>query len=140
MTASTWKIQPSEIQRWTEAYEQDAKLKAAMTELRQGRRQHDYEISPEGLLTVRAGSETKIVVPAQMKQRVLRECHDIPAVGHVGIRRTMELVDRQFHWRGLRKDVTSYVQTCPTCQMMKNDNRAKAGLLQPLEIPTSKWE
>ena len=25
------------------------------------------------------------------------------------------------------------------CQMMKSDNRAKAGLLQPLEIPSRKW-
>ena len=25
------------------------------------------------------------------------------------------------------------------CQMMKSDNRAKAGLLQRLEIPSSKW-
>ena len=25
------------------------------------------------------------------------------------------------------------------CQIMKSDNRAKAGLLQPLEIPSRKW-
>ena len=31
------------------------------------------------------------------------------------------------------------METCPTCQMMKSDNRAKAGLLQPLEIPSRKW-
>ena len=140
VTASTVHIQPSEIQRWTQAYTDDAKLRAAIEELRQGKRQHDYELSPDGLLTRRTGDQTKIVVPAQLKQQVLRECHDIPAVGHVGIRRTMELVDRHFHWRGMRKDVASYVQTCPTCQMMKSENRAKAGLLQPLEVPARKWE
>ena len=40
----------------------------------------------------------------------------------------------------MRGDVTSYVKTCPTCQQMKSDNRAKAGLLQPLPVPTRKWE
>ena len=53
--------------------------------------------------------------------------------------RTLEHIDRQFHWHGLRGDVTSYVRSCPTYQQMKSDNRAKAGLLQPLEIPTRKW-
>ena len=55
------------------------------------------------------------------------------------MRRTMELVDRQFHWRGIRRDTVQYVKTCPKCQLMKSDNRAEAGLLQPLEIPTKKW-
>ena len=51
----------------------------------------------------------------------------------------MELGDQQSHWRGIRGDTIQYVKTCPTCQLMKSDNRAKAGLLQPLEIPTKKW-
>ena len=36
-------------------------------------------------------------------------------------------------------DTIKYVKTCPTCQMMKSENRSKAMLLQPLEIPSSKW-
>ena len=40
---------------------------------------------------------------------------------------------------GIRGDTIQYMKTCPTCQFMKSDNRAKAGLLQPLEIPTKKW-
>ena len=39
----------------------------------------------------------------------------------------------------MRSDVTSYVRSCPVCQEIKSDNRAKAGLLRPLEIPTRKW-
>ena len=60
-------------------------------------------------------------------------------MGHVGMRRTLELVDRQFQWRGLRGDTINYVKTCPVYQMMKSDSRAKAGLLQPLEIPSQTW-
>ena len=51
----------------------------------------------------------------------------------------MDIVDRQFHWQNMRSDVTSYVRSCPVCQEIKSDNRAKAGLLRPLEIPTRKW-
>ena len=69
----------------------------------------------------------------------MRENHDVPLAGHVGMRKTLELVDRPFHWRGLRGDVLQYVKTYPTCQMMKSDSRAKARLLRPLEIPSRKW-
>ena len=50
-------------------------------------------------------------------------------MGHVGMRRIMELVDRQFHWRDIRGDTIQYVKTCPMCQLMKSNNKAKAGLL-----------
>ena len=69
----------------------------------------------------------------------MRENHDVPSVGHVGMHRTLELVDRHFHWRGLKNDVLRYVKTCPTCQMVKLDNGAKTGFLRPLEIPSRKW-
>ena len=32
------------------------------------------------------------------------------------------------------------MKTCPTCQVVKSNNQAKAGLLRPLEIPSRKWE
>ena len=63
----------------------------------------------------------------------------MPFTGHVGMCKTFELVDRQFHWRGLRGDTIQYVKTCPTCQIMKSDSRAKTRLLKPLEIPSRKW-
>ena len=69
----------------------------------------------------------------------MRENHNMPSVGYVWMCKTLELVDRHFHWRGLRGDVLQYVKTCPTCQMVKSDNQAKAGLMQPLEIPSRKW-
>ena len=63
----------------------------------------------------------------------------MPSVGHVGMCKTLELVDLHFHWRGLRGDVLQYVKTWPTCQVVKSNNWAKAGLLRPLEIPSRKW-
>ena len=60
-------------------------------------------------------------------------------MGHMGMHKTLELVDQHFHWRGVKGNVLQYVKTYPTCLMVKSDNRAKAGLLQPLEIPSRKW-
>ena len=81
----------------------------------------------------------KIIVPKSLWQKILKEFHDAPFIGHVDMRKTLELVDKQFHWRGLRGDIIQYIKTCPTCQMMKSHNWVKAGLQQPLEIPSRKW-
>ena len=63
----------------------------------------------------------------------------MPFTGHVGMRKTLERVDKQFHWQGLRGDTIHYVKTCPTCPIKKSDSRAKAGLLKLLKIPSRKW-
>ena len=39
----------------------------------------------------------------------------------------------------MKGDIADYVRTYPICQEVKSDNRSKAGLLKPLEIPTRKW-
>ena len=88
----------------------------------------------------KARSVEKIGIPTIVKQEVLCGCHNLSTIGHVGICQTIELVDRQFHWRGMRGDVTSYMKTCPTCQQMKSKNREKVGLLQSLPILSRKWE
>ena len=38
------------------------------------------------------------------------------------------------------KDIELYVRSCPVCQVMKSDHRKKAGLLQPIPVPSRKWE
>ena len=83
--------------------------------------------------------QQKIIVPRSLQQNILKECHDVPFIGHVGMRKTLELVDWQFHWQGLRGDTIQCTKTCPTCQIMKSDNKAKVRLLQPLEVPSRKW-
>ena len=139
MTEVTINLDQEECQNWIKAYERDPVLKTALGDIRAGRHHGDYVLTSEGLIAVVKNDQRKLVVPTSLHQQVLRECHDVPSVGHVGMRRMMEIVDRQFHWCKMRADVISYVKTCPTCQEMKSDNRQKAGLLQPLEIPTRKW-
>jgi hypothetical protein len=86
--------------------------------------------------------DDKVVVPniAQLKLRIMKKCHDIPVSKHVGQSRTQHLVERNFWWPGLYSDVLSYVRGCDACQQNKSSNMKPAGLLQPLPIPTRKWQ
>jgi hypothetical protein len=83
-----------------------------------------------------------IVVPDydNLRQQVLRECHDMPYSGHPGRDKTLQLVQHMFWWPSLTTDVTHYVKTCDSCQRNKGRNKLPAGLLQPLPVPGQPWE
>ena len=40
------------------------------------------------------GNQQKIMVPQSLHQEIIKECHDGPLVGHVGMHRALELVNR----------------------------------------------
>lgn len=84
---------------------------------------------------------TRIVVPGfdAYKDAVLREMHDAPYSGHMGIQKTLRAVSGLYWWPAMRREVTAWVQTCDSCQRMKGD-RQNQGLLQPLKIPTRPWD
>ncbi|KAL0437391.1 UNVERIFIED_CONTAM: Transposon Tf2-11 polyprotein [Sesamum radiatum] len=57
-----------------------------------------------------------------------------------GRRTHLSLVQRAYYWPQMQDDVETYVRTCLICQQDKTDHQKKAGLLQPLPIPTRPWE
>ena len=40
----------------------------------------------------------------------------------------------------MKQLVAELVRVCPTCQNVKPDHRGEQGLLQPLPLPTRKWQ
>jgi hypothetical protein len=83
------------------------------------------------------GSPQRLCVPTSLRADLLHEFHDLPVSGHVGIEKTYAFLSRDFYWKGMYKDVTTYVNSCDTCQQSKPTNAAPAGLAQPLLIPDS---
>jgi hypothetical protein len=82
-----------------------------------------------------------VVVPAgEARNRVLEEAHDSPYSGHFGKHKVLHQINQNFWWRGWRKDVESYVFGCMVCQRDKAQTVKKAGLLQPLSVPSFKWK
>ena len=81
-----------------------------------------------------------MVVPKVLQQKIIRENHDVPAIGHVGFNRTMDHIKRVFWWHGMWSTVGEYVRSCPVCQLVKSDHRKKVGALQPIPLPERKWQ
>ncbi|XP_063935341.1 transposon Tf2-1 polyprotein isoform X1 [Daucus carota subsp. sativus] len=71
---------------------------------------------------------------------LLREYHDSLTGGHAGETKTYLRLAQDWFWKGMRKDVTKYVQACDICQRNKQSQQAPSGLLQPLPVPALVWE
>ena len=114
---------------WHQAYLEDLSTKTVLQQLPPGQMTRGHSLTSHGLVGVQRRDVQKFLIPKSLQEQILKQCHDVPIVDHVGMCKTMELVGRQFNWHSIRGDTIQYVKTYPTCQLMKSDIRAKAGLL-----------
>ena len=63
---------------------------------------------------------------------VIKAHHDSQVYGHLGIARTIQLVERANWWPGLRREVTEYIKGCAECQRNKVNTRPTRAPLQPI--------
>jgi len=70
---------------------------------------------------------------------IAQGCRDSIVAGHFGQEKTIEIVTRDFYWKGLAEWIRDYVRSCDECQHSKSPQYAKYGLLQPLEVPYAAW-
>ena len=128
-------------QEWIDASERDPYIRKKMEDYRKGTLEKTLRVE-DGLLYKLPHRQLsfKIVVPREFVKKVLFEKHDSPSAGHMGIEKTLELVSRTYWWSTWRNDTIEYVRSCPSCQRNKYETKPPAGELQPIPIPTEKWE
>lgn len=87
------------------------------------------------------GTRTKrICVPDAMRKVLLKEAHDAPLMGHMGIDRTHTTLAREYYWPRMHRDIRDYVNSCTTCQQSKASHEHAAGLARPLPVPDHPFE
>ena len=68
------------------------------------------------------------------------ELHTSPIEGHSGFLKTYHGVMKEFFWEGLRTNVQKFVGECLVFQQNKVGTIKTLGFLQPLNIPSQRWE
>jgi hypothetical protein len=98
----------------------------------------DYRLDDQGTLWLK----DRICVPhnREIRDSILREAHDSRYLIHPGCTKMYKDLKVWFWWEKMREDIAEYVTRCDTCQRVKAEHQRPAGLLQPLEIPTWKWD
>ena len=98
---------------------------------------------PDPLLTIRDGllyRENRIYVPStELQLDILRRFHDSISSGHFGVRKTVDLVSRQFWWPRMIRFIKDYCRSCEVCMRSKSSRHKPYGLLKPLPISPGPW-
>eukprot|EP00833_Pecoramyces_ruminatium_P012026 jgi/Orpsp1_1/1186058/evm.model.c7180000096669.1 len=81
-----------------------------------------------------------IYIPKKLRPSILEKYHDQPSAGHLGIKRTLEIITRNFWWPKIKEDVTNYVYSCENCARNKVNRHRKYAYLQPLNTPDRPWK
>lgn len=134
---SLLEVVPSLLERISSKQESDLMLKRIIRRVKKGQCP-SFEIDGQGTLRING----RICVPydRDLRQKVLSESHRSRLNIHPGILKMYKDMKRVFWWAGMKKDVARFVNICAICQQVKGDQQKPAGLLQPLEVPTWKWE
>ena len=75
-----------------------------------------------------------------LRNTILKEAHRVVYCAHPGVKKMYTDTKKLFFWSGMKRDITQFVAKCLECQQVKADHCHPAGLLQPHDIPMSKWE
>ena len=47
-----------------------------------------------------------------LRMKIMEAEHDSQVAGHMGMDKTIEMVDRNFYWPEMAKDIEDYVRSC----------------------------
>ena len=66
--------------------------------------------------------------------------HDTMVAGHMGIDKTLEMINRNFNWPWMAEDIEDYGRTGDGSQRNKASRHKMHGTLNPLELSYSPWD
>lgn len=70
-------------------------------------------VMEEGVLTkIRNNGCQVVVLPKVLQPQAVKEAH---LEGHFGIKKTLNSLEANYFWKGMKKDVEEYIQSCSTC-------------------------
>jgi hypothetical protein len=82
----------------------------------------NYSLDDRGILYFQQTKDQKprrVIIGKQEMKKILKEFHDEPRGGHLGIDNTIERIKKNLYWPKMNEDIENYVRTCTICQKRK---------------------
>ena len=97
-----------------------------------------FHLDDEGVLWFK----NRLVVPKdlELRKQILDEAHLSRYSIHLGSNKMYQDLKQRFWWTRMKREIARYVSECDTCRRVKASHLRPAGPLQPLSIPSWKWE
>lgn len=71
----------------------------------------------------------KIVIPKEHILDTIRQNHDKPTSGHLGVHKTIHKLKMHYFWPRMFSDVQNYIKGCEICKAFKHSTSAPHGLM-----------
>lgn len=71
---------------------------------------HEWDklsLDKDGILRRRKGTRTQVIVPRQLRLRILKELHE--NMGHLRVDRTLDFARERFYWPHMQRDIEHYI-------------------------------
>lgn len=91
----------------------------------------EYLLKKEKLYRRLPGNKTAWVVPRAARLQICRLCHD--DAGHSSAEKTLQRMQRNYWFAGMRRFVNKYVKACLSCAYYKHTAGKKQGKLNTIE-------
>jgi hypothetical protein len=117
----------------------DEGIKIIKLRLSQGEAKYKYfRTDDQGVLWF----NNRIVVPKdyQLHKQILDEAHLSKFSIYPGSTKMYQDLRQHFWWTRMKREIAKYVSECDKCQRVKASHLKASGTLQPLSIPSWKWE
>jgi hypothetical protein len=97
-----------------------------------------YNLETDGLLRYRG----RMYIPenGDIRSIILKESHRELYCAHPGVKKMYAEMKKLFFWVGMKCDVVHFITKFLECQQVKPEHHHSTGLLQPHDVPMSKWE
>jgi hypothetical protein len=84
----------------------------------------------------------RLVVPKdpELRKKILDEAHLSKFSMHPGSKKMYHDLRSLYWWTRMKREIAKYISECDTCQRIKASHLKAVGPLQPLPIPSWKWE
>lgn len=108
--------------------------------IRDPHRNAAYSIKDSTLMHLSPGQKyPRIVLPNKLIEMIFKYFHSEPTSAHLGIKKTLNKVNKYFWSPDLNKIITDKVKSCIQCQRAKQSPNTKLGLLSS-ELSTRPWQ
>jgi hypothetical protein len=117
----------------------DKGVKIIKQQLAQGEEKYKcFQEDPKGILWF----NERMVVPKnyQLRKQIMDEAHLSKFAVHPGSAKMYQDLKQNFWWTHMKREIAKYVSECDVCQRVKANHLRISGTLQPLPIPSWKWE
>lgn len=108
----------------------DPELKNIISQIENKQKVQHFEIKSK-ILRYKKNQKcaSKVVVPKVLQPVIIKFFHDTTISGHMGVKKTIARITREFTWKNMFQDVKHYVRSCELCSKSKPAQNQQYGLM-----------